>query len=1410
MTRPEVEIPAGLEALSLPVRRWFREQLGRPTEAQARGWPAIAGGGHVLISAPTGSGKTLAAFLLMLDRLVRQGLEGSLEDRLEVVYVSPMRALSHDVQRNLKAPLAQIRETAAKEGLELPDIRVLVRTGDTPGSQRTAMTRRPPQVLVTTPESLYLLVTAERSREMLRTVHSVVVDEIHALAGDRRGAHLALTLERLAELAPAPPQRIGLSATAQPLEELGDFLTGRSPDGAAPSRTVIDLGHRRTLDLEVMVPEQEELQAVASREQWDDLLDRVADLIREHRTTLVFVSSRRLAERVAHRLGERLGEDRVCAHHGSLSKERRLQAEQRLKHGDLDAMVATASLELGIDIGYVDLVCQLQSPRSIAAFLQRVGRSGHSLGRTPKGRLFPTSRDELVECAALVRAVKGGRLDRIRLPDAPLDVLAQQIVAACATGEQSEEALFKLVRRAHPYRDVAREDFDAVLAMLADGFETPAGRRGRHIHRDRIQGVARGRRGARLAALTSGGTIPDTGEYRVVLDPDDTLVGTVDEDWAVESMAGDIFLLGTHTWQIRRVESGVVRVVDAGGAPPTVPFWFGEGPGRTEELSEEVSALREEVVRELEAPEEDAAASVRGACNLEPEAAAQVVQYVKAQAGAVGVVPGGRVLLAERFFDESGGMQLVLHSPRGMAINRGLGLLLRKRLCRSFNQELQAAATDDAVVISLANPQTFDLDLLPRLLRPRGTVEDLTQALLGAPMFGVRWRWNAGRSLAVLRHAGGRPVPFHLQRMRADDLLAAAFPDQTACQEHVTYPVDVPDHPLVQQTLRDCLHQACDLRGLQRLLEQLAAGSVELRALDTIEPSPFAHEILNAKPFAFLDDAPLEERRTRAVSLRHALPAEARDLGKLDTEAIDAVRAECAPDVRTADDLHELLDDLVLLPAAEAGAFTPQLQELCGTGRAGHLTTRSGRCFLVAAERLLEARALHPDGSTSPGVAPPRGDDAREVTRHGALEHAVRGRLMLAGPVRPGELAALLDVDQGAVESALGALAGAGVALAGHFDPRLEGRQHCDRALLARIHRRTLGRLRREIEPVTAQDLMRFLLVWQRAVPERNAAGEDGLMAVLTQLSGWSAPMRSWEQEILALRVDGYSRQLLDRLCLSGRAAWGRLDPGLCASTAAATRATPMSIFPREDAEHLLHVREGAARAARMVLREPAERILDLLELRGALFRDDLRAGTGLLEAQVEQGLMELVARGLVTSDGFAPLRRLVTRQPGVRRRGRGLRTRNALSGRWVLLSPLGAPPGKEEAAEAAAFRLLRRYGVVFRDLLAREDVGPGWRAVHRALRRLEARGEVRGGRFVSGFTGEQFALPDAVPLLRSVRREPGNGLEVVICAADPLNLAGILTPGPKVPAGSGRKLVIRDGLPRPETSRSDQASTTS
>jgi ATP-dependent Lhr-like helicase len=1383
-----------LSAFHPLVARWFAETLGEPTTAQQRGWEAIGRGCHTLIAAPTGSGKTLAAFLTAIDDLVREGASGPLPDEVRVVYVSPLKALSADIHKNLAEPRRGIRQLAEAAGGEAPRITAAVRTGDTTSSERAAILRRPPHILVTTPESLYLLLTAERSRQLLRTVRTVIVDEIHAVIGTRRGAHLALSLERLQHVAERPLLRIGLSATQKPVEEVARFLVGN--DEGRGGCAIVDEGHRRALDLALEIP-RSPLGAVMEHEVWEEYYDRLTELIREHRTTLVFVNTRRMAERVARHLSERLGGEAVTAHHGSLSKETRLDAEHRLKTGALKALVATASLELGIDIGHVDLVCQIGSPHRIATLLQRVGRAGHTVAGTPKGRVFATSRDDLIECAALLRTVRRGDLDRIVTHDAPLDVLAQQMTAELACREAAEQELFAFVRRAWPYRGLARADFDAVVAMLSEGVATRRGRRSALVHRDEVNQIVRARRGSRMLALTSGGAIPEVADYRVVLEPEDTFVGTLNEDFAIESSAGDVFQLGNASWQITRVSTGTVRVKDAQGAPPTIPFWLGEAPARSDELSRAVSDLRADADAMLQT---DPAAWLARETGLAAGAAEQAIDYLRQGRDALSVMPTQDTLVAERFFDESGGMQLVVHAPFGSRINRAWGLALRKRFCRQFNFELQAAANEDALMLSLGPQHSFPLADVFRYLHPATVQEILVQAFLDAPVFATRWRWNTTISLAVPRSRGGSKVAPQLQRMQADDLMAAVFPDAAACLENIPGDRQVPDHPLVSQTIRDCLEEAMDVAGLKALLGRIHRGEIRLIARDTPEPSVFAHEIINARPYAFLDDAPLEERRAHAVQSRRAGGDET--LAMLDAAAIARVVDEARPDWRDADELHDALLTTGFLPADDAILGGEAFATLANKGRAASVVVSAfGRILVIAAERLPELLAVHPDAVLEPHItAPPA--RAQTWSRSEAVVELLRGRLAATGPVTAAALAASLGIEEAEADEALLALEAQGVVLRGEFSPEVrlkppafarsapagprgslggggdstKALEWCERRLLARIHRYTLNRLRAEIAPVSPAEFMRFLFLWQHVAPGSQLIGPEGLRAVVAQLDGIELPARAWEREVLPARVERYDPAMLDMLCMSGDIAWARLSRG----PTQVVGATPIALYLRTSRgtgpETPAVVAPGGAGAS---FGGSAAAVLDHLRARGASFATEVASACGLTDEEVRAALTELVAAGAVSSDGFAGLRTIIGTRP------------TTGTGRWFAV-----PGDRDPDVEVVAGTVLRRYGVVFRRLLAREPSRVTWRELVQVYRRLEARGEIRGGRFVAGMSGEQYALPDAVERLREIRRTPADDRLVTISAADPLNLTGIVTAGERLRTVAASRIVYLHGVP--------------
>ncbi len=1434
------------------VQRWFSERFARPTEPQEKGWEHIAEGTATLIAAPTGSGKTLAAFLWSINRLIERALAGAHEEKNSVVYVSPLKALGNDIEKNLKGPLEGIFRLAKEEGLNLPEIRVAVRSGDTPQRERQLMLRRHPHILITTPESLYILLTAEQSRRILRSAETVIVDEIHALAGDKRGSHLTLSLERLDALAGRPLQRIGLSATQKPIEEIARFLVGTENIGrdGAPRCAIVDAGHKRDLDLSVELPDQE-LGAIATHDIWAEIYERISARVKAQRSTLVFVSTRRLVERVAHQLTSRLGDVKVGAHHGSLSRNARLEVEEKLKSGEMPVVVATASLELGIDIGHVDLVCHIGAPRSLATMIQRIGRSGHWLGATPKGIFYPVTRDELVQCAAAIRAARSGELDRVLIPEKPLDILAQQIVSTVASLTVSvkegdslflkgivesgigEGELFKLMRRAYPYRNLAQKEFEQLLEVLSEGIASRRGRRGARLHRDRVNGRLRARRGARMIAITNGGAIPDTADYDVIEAPAETFVGKVNEDFAIENLAGDIFLLGNKSWRIRRVSSGKVWVEDAQGLPPNIPFWLGEAPARTRELSTAVSELRLEVASRL-AGVTSAVEWLKRETGVAQCAAEQIITYVRETSKILGCVPTTDCVVAERFFDESGGMQLVLHAPFGGRINRAWGMALRKRFCVGFDRELQAAATDDGVVISLVEQHSFSLKDVFLMVRSSILEKDLTQAALASPMFTNRWRWNATRALALLRFSNGKKVPMAIQRMRAEDLLAAVFPEQVMCLDNRVGPIEAPDHPLVRETMSDCLNEAMDLKGLREILEKIERGEIRTVAVDSPAPSPMSHEILNANPYAFLDDAPLEERRARAVSMRRVSPDLAQGVGALSPQAIEVARAQAWPRVRDAEELHDLLLTVCLLPLDRASEWKGLAEELIGARRATVSSWRvedegRERQAYVAAEKLDLVRAVFSDLRIVPEIESPIPTKAIGSPEE-ALRTIVHGWMDLLGPVTATALAARVGFPVKQVELALLGLESDGVVLRGKFSPAQGGKteiEWCERGLLARIHQLTLGELRREIESVTAADFIRFLLSWQHAQPESRLRGREGVLEIVGQLQGLELPAPAWEQHVLPARVMDYDPADLESLCLGGIVAWGRLKtdavivddedsraiasrernlkPGR-KSKRLFTRVAPIAFLVRE---HLYHFVEPMADSWEKAegLSTSARDVARYLERHGASFLADIARGSGLLTSRAEEVLWELVAHGFVTGDGIAGLRVLLT--PEVKRWGKrktlrviaGGRARERLMpvGRWSLWRGPASSQERMERGVTDEFlgrQLLRRYGVVFRELLARETHMPSWRILLHIYRRLEARGEVRGGRFISGFVGEQYALPEAVDLLRAMRRSHQKGDTAIISSSDPLNLVGILTPGARVSPYSNQAIAYDDGVP--------------
>ena len=1457
--------PAEALAWAHPVvQEWFLTKFGSATEPQEEGWPAILRGETTLISAPTGSGKTLAAFLVAIDQLLRQALAGALAPVTQVVYVSPLKALSNDVQKNLDGPLAEIQQLAAARGFLCPPIRTGVRTGDTLQSERVRMLRTPPHILVTTPESLYLLLTAGKSREHLRNVRTVIVDEIHAVADDKRGAHLALSLERLDALVcgenrlspgafltgrSTPPQRIGLSATQNPIQLVGEFLTGsvglekkggvphpssawvRSERPTRQPATIIQVGQRRQLDLAIEIP-SDELGSVTTNAMWEEVFDKLAAHALAHRSTLVFVNTRRLVEKIAFALSERLtphlGPDCVAAHHGSLARELRLDAEQRLKNGEIRILIATASLELGIDIGNVDLVCQIASTRAVAVAMQRVGRAGHWRGAIPKGRLFATTRDDLMEQAALIRKMRAGELDQLEIPPQPTDVLMQQIVAMVGAEPWEEDALYNVVRRAYPYRNLPRALFDEIVTLLSEGIESSRGRYGAYLLRDGVHRQLHPRRGSRSIAISNGGAIPDTALFNVILQPEGVQIATLDEHFAVDSGPGDVILLGNTSWRIQRVEAaGRVLVEDAHGAPPSLPFWFGEAPQRTAVLCDGVSELREEISArtphvaptDLGPSHPEVAACTAWLmenCGICASAAHPLIGYIVAGRAVLGAVPSKTTIIAERFFDEGGGMQLILHAPFGGRLNKAWGLALRKRFCRGFNFELQAAATDNGINISLAEQHSFPLSDVFHFLTENTAKELLEQAAIASPIFKTRWRWAANRSLQLLRMSKGKRIPPQIQRTRSEDLLASVFPQAAACFETIVGDIQIPNHPLVDEVMQDVLQEAMDLEGLNEVLRGIASGAIRCLAVDTPVPSQFAHELLNANPYAFLDEAGLEERRARAVSLRRALPDSVLDgAGRLDQSAIDTVRRELWPDLRDEHELHDLLHSLVALPLSflehaeaenrDVRHWPHYFDRLAETGRA-QLIDLNGIPSWVATERLSHIAAL-------------RGEPAADVTAEAAIKQCVQGWVQILGPTTATSFAERLGLTPAPIFQAFLAMEMQGLLMRGAFENAATSEDHaiewCERRILQRIHRLTLATARKQVEPVTPAVYMRWLLGWQHLAPQTQLTGEEGVMAALHQLEGFEAPAVEWERTLLPARVANYDPRWLDQLCLSGAVGWGRISPhpawsagdGGAPRRVIPTNAAPITFYIRETAEWLPHTLAQESVDEKLLasaLSPEALSIRTLLQQRGACFANDLQRITGLTRSETAHALWELATAGLAAADGFDQFRALMDpRRKATTTETPGKRPTRTTAGRWSLLSDDQAQPHvidaiararrTDAAMESFARMLLARYGVLFRDLLTRESNAPKWRELLGILRRLEARGEVRGGRFVNGFGGEQFALPEAVESLRDSRKHESQH-EIAVAAADPLNLAGIVVPGERVPAIPGREVRYRNG----------------
>ncbi len=1352
-------LPA-MAAEFLPVvAEWFSETYGQPTYPQLHGWRAISEGHHTLIVAPTGSGKTLAAFLWTLDHLYRLGLDGRLEERVYVVYVSPLKALNNDIEKNLRLPLQGIRDRAARQGLPLPEIRVAVRTGDTLAPARQAMTRRPPHILITTPESLHILLTAEKFRPALKTVRYIIVDEVHALAGSKRGVHLSLSLERLQHLAGAPIQRIGCSATVRPLEATARFLTGVD----RPSK-IVDAGFQRQLDLRVVAPVPDFLTA-QSDTVWETVLQELSEWIREHRTTLIFCPSRRMAERLARNLNDRLPDGQVAAHHGSLSRRTRLEAEEKLKAGALRALVATSSLELGIDIGSIDLVVQVQSPRNIAAALQRVGRSGHLLSRVAKGRIVVTKGEELVEAAAVTRAIREGELDCLQIPQEPLDVLAQQIVAAVAAEPWDVEELYQLVRRSACYEGLGRDDFEAVIRSLATPLPAEVKGAGPRLIWDRGNGRLYPRRGSRLLALTSGGTIADAGLYDVYVRDTDLKVGTLDEEFVSESLPGDVFLLGSHAWRLARVQADRVLVEDAAGMSPTVPFWRGEHPSRSWELGRLAGRLRRDAAERLDDPAFEEWA--RGECGLGERAASALRAWLAKGREILRRVPDDRTLVVESFPDELGGRQLVLHSIFGIRVNGAWGLALKETLRRRFGLQPEVSHTDDGILLAFAPGQTPPpAERLPFLVTPEDVDGLLARALIGSPLFTTRFRHAAVRALFIPRMIRGSRTPAWLQRLKADALMEAVGGQ--------------PDFPLVAETLRECCHDALDVEHLKAVLADIRAGAVSVTSADTVLPSPFTYPLLLAWDWSYLDAGHAEERRSDAVPLGKTLPGTP---GPLDPRVVEEVEAElqCTAAGRKARDANELAalledlgdldpDDVALRVEGDAAAL---LEELRRSNRAAQIDVGGRRPWISVGDADLYAAK--------------------------ALDEILPRFLRHRGPVPLAALASRYGFSPGELTPILQRLESHGVIR--------RGEDCIHRAALEEIQRRQL-RARRSAQPVvSAETFAAFLLRWQHAHPDHRLVGPDGLLRIIEPLQGEDFPVAFWEQEVFPARLEGYDSTWLDQLGLTGQLVWlpfQRDHPGR------------LGFALRENLPWLTPVADDDGH-----LDEKEKAVLRHLQLRGALFVTDLLKSTRLEPHEVLQVLWVLLWKGLVTTDTFQTVRLAaagapmewasavpVARRPSRREARRRVRERlsrpthahgagTRLIGRWSAIAA-DEPVSADEREEAWARLLLSRYGVVSRELAR----GIEWARLRSVLTRLEFADEVIRGYFVQGLSGEQYALESAVEDLRATRphHEPG----LLLNACDPANLWGHVFPlarrdGSKQPLTRipSNLLLVKDGSPR-------------
>ncbi len=1436
---------AALERFSAPTKAWFEAAFAEPTPAQDGAWDAIAQGQHALVVAPTGSGKTLSAFLWAIDRLLTD--DRPAETGTRVLYISPLKALAVDVERNLRSPLVGIRQTADRLGTRLPEVTVGIRSGDTPAAERRTLARTPPDILITTPESLFLMLTSQ-ARESLRHVETVIVDEVHAVAGTKRGVHLGLSLERLDALLERPAQRIGLSATVRPLEEVARFLGGTTPVEVVAPPSV------KQWDLKVVVP-VEDMTAPAPYDDsrrgdddsegdgreatsiWPHVENHVADLIEQHRSTIVFANSRRLAERLTARLNEiaaeRAGTDPddldpgrpvgppaqvmaqsgassgaapviAKAHHGSVSKEQRALIEDDLKRGRLPCVVATSSLELGIDMGAVDLVIQIESPPSVASALQRVGRAGHQVGEVSRGVLFPKHRGDLAQTAVAVERMRSGLIESMRIPTNPLDVLAQQVVSMVAMDAWSVDDVFDLVRRSASYTQLPRGAFDATLDLLSGRYPSDefAELRPRIVW-DRVTGQLTGRPGAQRLAVTSGGTIPDRGLFGVFLvsaGPTDQTsgpgrrVGELDEEMVYESRVGDVFALGATSWRIEDITHDRVLVTPAPGVPGRLPFWKGDALGRPAELGEAIGTF----TRELGAATRESAVAAAEERGLDPWAAGNLVGYVHEQVEATGVLPSDRTLVVEKFRDELGDWRLVVHSPYGTPVHAPWALAINARLRERYGVDGQAIASDDGIVIRIpdtdAEPPTGEV-----IAFEPDEVEDLvTQEVGGSALFASRFRECAARALLLPRRDPGRRSPLWQQRQRSAALLEVA--------------AKYPSFPIVLEAVRECLQDVYDLPALVGLMRRVQRREVGIHDVDTHQPSPYARSLLfgYVAQFVYEGDSPIAERRAAALALDQGLlaellgRAELRELLDPDVLAeIEATLQRTDPErrARDAEGVADLLRWLGPVTTDEVAARTVD-----GGAPAEWLATLADARRAVAVRMAGEERwaAIEDVGRLRDGLGvpvPPGVPDAFTEPVDDPLADLVSRFARTHGPFTVADLSARLGLGAAVARQTLQRLGGQGRVLEGEFRPSGSGAEWCDAEVLRMLRRRSLARLRREVEPVEPAAMGRFLLAWQHVNrPQRGRPrGVDGLLQVVDQLAGYAAPASAWESLILPARLPDYEPALLDELTASGEVTW-----------------VGQAALPGSDGWVSLHLGEQAPLT--LPLPEPGPEqewgevhraVLDALAPGGAWFFRQLASATDASERALADALWELVWAGRVTNDTFAPLRALTsgsgthrTRRAAPRARptrpGRtGLRPAPpATSGRWALLPDVDTDPTRR--AHATAERMLERHGVVTRGAVVSERTPGGFAAVYKVLSAFEDSGRCRRGYFVEGLGAAQFGTAGAVDRLRTfaeVSAGPGDEWRdeskpeaVTLAATDPANPFGAALPWPEREASGGHR----------------------